>query len=69
MDEPEDFLFVQKVYGTLYPENPLFTTGDILKLLLEHPEIEKINNAFERNEGYAKSLIMDEAYLASKKTR
>lgn len=69
VDEPEDFLFVQKVYGTLYPENPLFSTGEILKLLHEHPEIEKINNAFERNEGYAKSLITDEAYLASKKTQ
>lgn len=66
VDEPEDLLFVQRVYEELYPKNPYFTTDDILSLLLEHPELGKINSTFERNEGYAKSLETDEAFLVSK---
>lgn len=65
VDEPEDFLFVQKVYEALYPKNPAFTTQDILTLLSEHSELEVINSGFERNEGYAKSLEKDKAFASS----
>lgn len=64
VDQPTDFLFVRRVYEALYPQNPAFTTGDILNLLHEQPELGMINYTFERNEGYAKSLKEDEAYLA-----
>lgn len=69
VDEPEDFLFVHRVYKALYPNNPAFTTDDVLNLLQEHPEFETINNTFERNEGYAKSMKTDEAFIASKNSK
>lgn len=43
VDEPEDFEFVQKVYHTLYPSKPDFTTQDILNLLKRRPDLLKIN--------------------------
>ncbi|MGI6784707.1 MAG: cytidylyltransferase domain-containing protein [Aminivibrio sp.] len=46
VDFPEDFLFVQKVYETLYPQNSAFTTADVLTLLREQPELEEINKGF-----------------------
>jgi spore coat polysaccharide biosynthesis protein SpsF len=59
VDEPEDFLFVQKVYEALYPKNSAFTTADALILLSQQPELVEINKGFKRNEGYAKSLEKD----------
>lgn len=59
VDEPEDFLFVQKVYEALYPKNSAFTTADALNLLSQQSELVEINKGFKRNEGYAKSLEKD----------
>lgn len=68
VDEPEDFFFVSKVYESLFPKNTNFTTNDILNLLDMHPELARINNTFERNEGYSISLQKDEVFLALKKS-
>ena len=38
VDTPEDFAFVEDVYGALYPANPAFTTGDILAWQDRHPD-------------------------------
>ncbi|HOE62438.1 MAG TPA: glycosyltransferase family protein [Candidatus Sumerlaeota bacterium] len=43
LDYPEDYEFVKSVYERLYPENPFFTTPEILALLEAHPEICAIN--------------------------
>ncbi len=43
LDTADDFRMIETVYDTLYPENPEFTTDDILKLLKERPDITKIN--------------------------
>ena len=51
VDEPEDFLFVQKVYEALYPKNSAFTTADALNLLSQQSELVEINKGFKRNEG------------------
>lgn len=59
VDEPDDFAFVESVYGELYPINPAFTTNDVLALIERRPELLGINARFERNEGYTKSLIRD----------
>ena len=61
VDEPEDFELVQKVYehflGTELKEN--FTYKDVLDFMKDHPEVEKINAKFTRNEGLAKSIKED----------
>lgn len=43
LDYPEDYQFIRKVYEELYPDNPGFGLGDILKLLARKPEIAAIN--------------------------
>lgn len=40
VDKPEDFAFVERVYERLYPQNPGFTTEDILALDFERTEAE-----------------------------
>jgi spore coat polysaccharide biosynthesis protein SpsF len=59
VDEPEDFEFVTQIYEALYPKTPNFTTRDILDFLDKNPHLIAINSAFQRNEGYLKSLEQD----------
>jgi len=59
VDESEDFDFVKQVYQYLYTYNPHFSTDDILNLLNEHPELSKINQNFQRDEGLLKSIKND----------
>jgi spore coat polysaccharide biosynthesis protein SpsF len=63
VDEPEDFILVEKIYQKLYKNNPNFLTNDILKLIEKNVELETINNHFLRNEGLKKSLKEDEEFL------
>ena len=63
VDEPEDFVLVERIYQTLYKDNSLFLTNDILNLLDEQPELTKINDNFIRNEGLKKSLQEDKELL------
>ena len=58
VDEPEDLEFVRAVYGYL-KSIPSFGMVDILALLHKHPELNKINARFMRNEGYTKSVRED----------
>ena len=37
VDTPEDFAFVERVYGALYRANPAFTSEDVLKLTADDP--------------------------------
>ena len=60
LDNAEDLDFLRVVYKYLYNKNQLFGMHDILKLIDEKPEIEKINQHIIRNEGYLKSLQEDE---------
>jgi spore coat polysaccharide biosynthesis protein SpsF len=63
VDEPEDFEFVSRIYGELYPTNPRFGMGDVLELLAREPEWASVNRRFLRNEGMAKSLERDREIL------
>ena len=63
VDEPEDFIFVQKIYQALYEKKPLFLTKDILNLLEERSELTRINKNFKRNEGLEQSLQKDQKLL------
>ncbi|MGL1934859.1 MAG: glycosyltransferase family protein [Fibrobacterales bacterium] len=51
VDEPEDFVFVSKIFQALYKGNEEFGFSDILKLIREQPELLEINNCFKRNDG------------------
>lgn len=59
VDQPEDFAMVEIIYNALYPDNPDFTTADILAFLDGHPEIAHMNANIVRNEGYLHSLVND----------
>jgi len=60
LDHIEDYNFIKEVYARLYKDNQYFDMNDILKLLEDNPELEKINNHIQRNEGLIKSLKEDE---------
>jgi|LauGreDrversion4_2_1035121.scaffolds.fasta_scaffold187339_1 spore coat polysaccharide biosynthesis protein SpsF (cytidylyltransferase family) len=51
VDEPEDFVFVTRVYEHLYPTKPDFNMDDVLGLLQSHPHLLELNNRFQRNQG------------------
>ncbi len=61
VDKLEDFQLVESIYKGLYPETPLFTTEDILQFFRENPDLLRLNEHSERNEGYQKSLKEDKA--------
>lgn len=63
VDEPDDFELVRIIYETLYPQQPEFGTDAILALLRARPELATFNTGHRRNEGYAKSLLQDQAHL------
>ena len=52
VDEPTDFALVEKIYGALYPQNPAFSTVDIMNVLRANPEWQKLNTGLIRNAGY-----------------
>ncbi len=55
VDESEDFVLVEKIFTSLYPQNPKFSWLDVLALLRRHPEWLQINRHHERNAGLNKS--------------
>ena len=59
LDNPEDYEFINQIYRSLYTPLGIFLMTDILKLLAQKPELEKINSHITRNEGYEKSLSRD----------
>lgn len=46
IDYPEDYLFINRVYYELYPQNPAFSCEDVVALLETKPEIYQINHQF-----------------------
>jgi len=61
VDEKEDLEFVRRIYFEMSPKK-IFPMKDILKIVFENPEIQKINSGIIRNEGYMKSLKDDENF-------
>lgn len=59
VDEPEDLQLINLIYEALYPNNPTFTTQDVLAYLRQHPKLMVSNTIHERNAGLKKSLIED----------
>ena len=51
VDYPEDHALVGAVYEALYPQNPAFTTEDVLDFIAAHPEIRSLNAGIDAAEG------------------
>jgi len=58
VDEPSDFIVVEKIYNYFKDNNFSFT--DVVIYLKNNPVILEINSDINRNEGYLKSLKEDE---------
>lgn len=43
LDTAADYAFLTVVFERLYPDDPAFTSADVIRLLREHPEIEALN--------------------------
>ena len=43
LDTEEDLRLITAVFEALYPENPLFSLGDILAFLVQNPDLRNIN--------------------------
>jgi spore coat polysaccharide biosynthesis protein SpsF len=43
IDYLEDYQFISAIYEELYPENKYFTINDILRLLMDKPQLKEIN--------------------------
>lgn len=50
LDTEEDFLLIKTIYDHLYDENRMFLFKDILKYVLENPEISKLNDHIRQKE-------------------
>jgi len=60
VDKPEDYFFVKKIYERLYRKpNEIFSMEEVCELLQREPDILDLNRGHVRNEGYQKSLLMD----------
>lgn len=59
VDEPEDFDFVRNIYERLYRSDRVFLMDEVVNLLRENPKLIEINEGFERNEGYLRSIQED----------
>lgn len=66
VDEPRDFLLVERIYQALYPANDAFSTADVLALIEREPELATLNTGVTRNAGLAKSQTADQRWLAAK---
>ncbi|KHF39884.1 cytidylyltransferase domain-containing protein [Halalkalibacter okhensis] len=50
VDTNEDFELISKIITLLYPTNKNFTIEDILKLIKNNPDLEKVNSHIEQKE-------------------
>jgi hypothetical protein len=57
LDEPADLEFIRAVFAALGDEP--FGMQDVLALLRRQPELLRLNQGINRNEGYLKSLRED----------
>ena len=67
VDEAADFQLVSEIYQALYPKNQYFKLADIITLIRQQPELAKINQNINRNEGLEKSELADKRTACSGK--
>lgn len=61
LDYPEDYQFIKGIYEGIGKE--MFHLEDIVKFLGKNPELLKLNQHIEMNEGYTASLKTDARYM------
>lgn len=59
VDHKDDLVFVKKIYDRLYMKSNIFLMADILQVLRKEPNLLKINQNHDPNEGYNLSLKND----------
>ncbi len=59
VDEVEDLIFVEAIYGALQARTPEFGLAEVLAILHRRPELNDINRNFQRDEGYRRSVAAD----------
>lgn len=59
IDYPEDYQLLKRIFGELYPGNPVFGMQEILDFLAGHPELEQINAHIRVDAGVLISLAHD----------
>jgi len=59
VDEIQDLELIRKIYSKMKPKI-IFSMNEILKIILNEPDILNINKGIKRNEGLVKSLKKDE---------
>jgi len=59
VDNQEDFLLISKLIEKFHENWLDFRINDVINYLKENPELLKINEQYQRNEGYLKSLEED----------
>jgi len=52
LDTKEDYLFVKKIYKSLYKKNDIFLMKDILKYIQDNPKIIEINSKVKKSSMY-----------------
>jgi spore coat polysaccharide biosynthesis protein SpsF len=56
VDRLNDLTFVHAVYQAIFPTKPDFGFRDVLRLLRDRPELEKINTGIARNEELSRAI-------------
>ena len=64
VDNREDFDLVLRIYESLYPQNPEFTTADILALLEREPAVKTLNSKYVRNAGWEPAFKKDREWFS-----
>lgn len=59
VDYKDDLIFIKKIYDRLYKNSNIFLMTDILKVIKKEPQLLKINQNHDPNEGYSLSLKND----------
>ena len=62
LDREQDLIFIQEIYSRMKPKT-IFSMNEILQILSSNPELLKINNGINRNEGHQESLEKDKNFL------
>lgn len=58
VDTLEDFQVAERIYGVLYPETPGFSTANAIRMLVDDPDLRKMNGSVVQRVGYE---TLDEA--------
>lgn len=62
LDTKEDYEFIKKVYERLYPSNPDFSADDVVKLILDNPDLSNVLKDTHRKDPFKEQKEWEETY-------